>query len=59
MGYLPIMRILLDGETIYSGVKKFGALAGGGCRIGANAVLDPGSVLEPGTIIGRLEHYST
>jgi len=49
--------LLIDGKIIKTGVKKFGTLAGDGSRIGANAVLDPGSVLVPRKIIGRLEHY--
>lgn len=45
-----------DGDRqIDTGTDKFGALIGDGCRIGANAVLSPGTLLEPGTIVGRLE----
>jgi UDP-N-acetylglucosamine diphosphorylase / glucose-1-phosphate thymidylyltransferase / UDP-N-acetylgalactosamine diphosphorylase / glucosamine-1-phosphate N-acetyltransferase / galactosamine-1-phosphate N-acetyltransferase len=36
-------------------VTKFGALVGDGCRIGANAVLAPGTVLARGAVVGRLE----
>lgn len=43
------------GERICTGVKKFGSLIGDNCRIGANAVLSPGSLLLPGTIVRRLE----
>lgn len=49
--------LLVDGKKVKTGVKKFGALVGDNSRIGANAVLDPGSVLIPRKIIGRLEHY--
>lgn len=35
------------------GGRKFGALVGDGCRIGANAVLAPGSLLRPGTVVQR------
>lgn len=51
------IELLIDGEIIDTGVKKFGCIAGDHSRIGANAVLDPGSVLFPGKIIGRLKHY--
>jgi UDP-N-acetylglucosamine diphosphorylase / glucose-1-phosphate thymidylyltransferase / UDP-N-acetylgalactosamine diphosphorylase / glucosamine-1-phosphate N-acetyltransferase / galactosamine-1-phosphate N-acetyltransferase len=34
---------------------KFGALVGDGSRIGANAVLAPGTFLAPHSVVGRLE----
>ncbi len=40
---------------IATGVEKFGALLGDGCKIGANAVLVPGTVLSKNTIVRRLE----
>ena len=40
---------------IATGAVKFGALVGDRCRIGANAVLSPGTVLPPGSIVRRLE----
>lgn len=51
------IEILIDGKIVKTGVKKFGALVGDNSRIGANAVIDPGSILIPGKIIGRLKHY--
>jgi len=51
------IELLIDGEIVKTGVKKFGALVGDGCRIGANAVLEPGSALIPGKVVGRLQHY--
>jgi bifunctional N-acetylglucosamine-1-phosphate-uridyltransferase/glucosamine-1-phosphate-acetyltransferase GlmU-like protein len=43
------------GERLHStGCEKFGALLADHCRIGANAVLAPGSVLTSGTVIPRL-----
>lgn len=45
----------LDGQRISTGMQKFGALVGNDCRIGANAVLSPGTLLRPGTIVKRLE----
>lgn len=49
------IRILVDGTRIDTGVEKFGALVGDGTRIGANAVLAPGTLLYPGTKVGRLQ----
>ena len=43
------------GERISTGLHKFGALVGDGCRMGANAVLSPGTLLKPHTIVRRLE----
>ncbi len=37
-----------------AGRLKFGALIGDHCRIGANAVLSPGTILKPGTMVPRL-----
>jgi bifunctional N-acetylglucosamine-1-phosphate-uridyltransferase/glucosamine-1-phosphate-acetyltransferase GlmU-like protein len=34
--------------------QKFGAVIGDHCRIGANAVLSPGTILKPHTIVERL-----
>ena len=45
----------IDGQRISTGLHKFGSLVGDGCRIGANAVLSPGTLLKPKTIVKRLE----
>lgn len=42
-------------RIINTGVEKFGALVGDHSRIGANAVLSPGTILEKNSIIKRLE----
>ena len=42
-------------ERISTGVHKFGSLVGDGCRIGANAVLSPGTLLKPSAVVRRLE----
>lgn len=47
--------VWVDGERISTGLHKFGALVGDDCRIGANAVLSPGTLLKPRTIVKRLE----
>lgn len=39
-----------------TGCDKFGALIGDGVRIGANAVLAPGTLLEPGRVVARASH---
>ena len=41
--------------TIDTGTEKFGALIGDTCRIGANAVLSPGTIFPRKSIVGRLE----
>lgn len=46
--------VYIAGEIIRTGITKFGAIIGDGCRIGANSVCSPGTILEPGTRIGRL-----
>jgi len=48
------VRLYVRGHEIRTGVHKFGALVGDHCRLGANAVLSPGTVLEPHTVVGRL-----
>lgn len=50
--------VKVAGERINTERKKFGALVGDGCKIGANAVLSPGSILEPKRVVGRLELIS-
>lgn len=36
-----------------TGVQKFGALIGDGCRVGANAVIAPGALLAPRSVVTR------
>ena len=49
------IRIGYREQVINTGVGKFGALVGDGSRIGANAVIAPGTLLERGSIVGRLQ----
>ncbi len=49
------IRIALDGQVITASGTTCGAVIGDRCRIGANAVLLPGTILKPGTVVGRLE----
>lgn len=46
---------LINGEIFPTGVEKFGAMVGDHCKIGANAVLSPGTILKPNSIVNRLE----
>ncbi|GAB5488602.1 MAG: glucose-1-phosphate thymidylyltransferase [Parasphingorhabdus sp.] len=49
------IRIERNNRIVETGVSKFGAIIGDGVRIGANAVISPGTVLNPGEIIRRLQ----
>jgi NDP-sugar pyrophosphorylase family protein len=49
------IRLQVGGVVIETGVEKFGALVGDHSRIGANAVLAPGTILARGARVGRLE----
>jgi NDP-sugar pyrophosphorylase family protein len=44
-------------KMLNTGTEKFGALIGDDCRIGANAVIAPGSLLSSNTVLGRLELF--
>ena len=47
--------VKIKNEIISTNVEKFGALVGDDCKIGANAVLSPGTILEKESIVKRLE----
>ena len=47
--------ICANGKNLETGVQKFGALVGDDAKIGANAVLSPGTILEKHAIVKRLE----
>ena len=49
------ISVLYRDEVIDTGVNKFGSLVGDNSRIGANAVLSPGTILEQNSIVKRLE----
>ncbi len=49
------LYVLHAGERIKTNVIKFGSLVGDNCKIGANAVLSPGTILMPGVVVKRLE----
>lgn len=46
--------ILFNGKPAPTGSHKFGALIGDHSKIGANAVLSPGTILKPKSIVSRL-----
>jgi NDP-sugar pyrophosphorylase family protein len=48
------IRVIAGGKRIALDVTKFGALVGDGTKIGANAVLSPGTILPPNSIVPRL-----
>lgn len=39
-----------DGETVHTGLRKFGAILGDRCRTGCNTVLNPGVLMGPGCV---------
>jgi NDP-sugar pyrophosphorylase family protein len=47
--------VLYQSEVMDTGVEKFGSLVGDSSKIGANAVLSPGTILEKNTVVKRLE----
>lgn len=50
-----IISVRIDGNCMAIDVVKFGALVGDHTKIGANAVLSPGTLLQPLSIVKRLE----
>ena len=49
------ISVMMNGTSISTKTEKFGALVGDGSKIGANAVLSPGTILQPNSIVRRLE----
>jgi len=49
------IRIVVNGEIRATGVEKFGSLIGDRAKIGANAVLTPGTLLDRNSTVRRLE----
>lgn len=47
--------VLIDGQPQATGAVKFGSVVGDNVKIGANAVLSPGTILEPDSIVKRLQ----
>ena len=49
------ISVIHQGKRIDTGLEKFGAIVGDDCKIGANAVLCPGTVLTAASIVQRLQ----
>ena len=49
------IRLSFKNQIIDTGLEKFGALIGDNSRIGANAVLSPGTILKKDSVVKRLE----
>lgn len=49
------ISVLLDSKVSKTGAEKFGALVGDSSKIGANAVLSPGTILPAKSVVKRLE----
>jgi NDP-sugar pyrophosphorylase family protein len=49
------IRVRYRGEILLTGLTKFGSIVGDDSKIGANAVLSPGTILKKKTIVKRLE----
>ncbi len=49
------IKIKYNNKVIDTGVEKFGSLVGDNSRIGANAVLSPGTILKKNSVVKRLE----
>jgi NDP-sugar pyrophosphorylase family protein len=45
------VTVEVDGATLDTGLRKFGALLGDGAEAGCNAVLNPGTILGRGAIV--------
>lgn len=43
--------VQVDGESVDTGLRKFGALLGDGVEVGCNAVLNPGSIIGRGSVL--------
>lgn len=50
-----VIDVMFDSKRISTEVEKFGALIGDHAKIGANAVLSPGTLLPKQSIVKRLE----
>ena len=44
------IAIRVGGEVVHTGLHKFGAILGDGCKTGCNTVLNPGTLLGPGSV---------
>jgi len=49
-----LISVRINGNDFETGTMKFGALVGDHSKVGANAVLSPGTILPPASIVKRL-----
>lgn len=49
------IRVLVSGRVTPTHATKFGALVGDNSKVGANAVLSPGTILPKASVVKRLE----
>ena len=49
------IHVSFQNQVIDTGLEKFGALVGDNSRVGANAVLSPGTILTKSSMVKRLE----
>jgi bifunctional N-acetylglucosamine-1-phosphate-uridyltransferase/glucosamine-1-phosphate-acetyltransferase GlmU-like protein len=49
------IKVKINGKIMDTGLDKFGAIVGDHSKIGANAVLSPGTILAKKAIVSRLE----
>jgi acetyltransferase-like isoleucine patch superfamily enzyme len=49
------ISVVIENKSLKTGATKFGSVVGDGCKIGANAVLSPGTILERNTVVARQE----
>ncbi len=52
---IKLISVAYKASIIQTGTEKFGALVGDRSKIGANAVLSPGTLLNPASSVRRLE----
>jgi bifunctional N-acetylglucosamine-1-phosphate-uridyltransferase/glucosamine-1-phosphate-acetyltransferase GlmU-like protein len=52
---LKEINLFYNQQIVETGVEKFGAIVGDQCKIGANAVLSPGTILAKNTVVNRLQ----
>lgn len=50
-----MISVKINDREFKTKTEKFGALVGDDCKIGANAVLSPGTILKKSTVVGRLQ----
>ncbi|MDQ8204564.1 UDP-N-acetylglucosamine diphosphorylase [Pelagicoccus sp. SDUM812003] len=51
------VKALVDGKSVDTGLRKFGALVGDQAEVGCNAVLNPGSILGKRSLVGPLTPF--